>query len=130
MTVITRTRSQDLRFKYYHQLEQIYHQLLDDLAEAGFPENTTGRIAQAVMLSRQEGLKHIVSPEEIEALKADGLIKLFADGIEVTPTGRLLIRNIASVFDTYLTSLNHLYNRAIALSLNHLSHRAIAITLN
>ena len=39
---------------------------------------------------------------ELKALEADGLIKLFADGIEVTPTGRLLIRNIASVFDTYL----------------------------
>lgn len=44
------------------------------------------------------------SPEisELKALEADGLIKVFADGIEVTPTGRLLIRNIASVFDTYL----------------------------
>lgn len=45
------------------------------------------------------------SPEisELKALEADGLIKVFSDGIEVTPTGRLLIRNIASVFDTYLT---------------------------
>ena len=39
---------------------------------------------------------------QLKALEADGLIKVFADGIEVTPTGRLLIRNIASVFDTYL----------------------------
>lgn len=45
------------------------------------------------------------SPEipQLKALEADGLIKVFSDGIEVTPTGRLLIRNIASVFDTYLT---------------------------
>lgn len=45
------------------------------------------------------------SPEisELKALEADGLIKVFDDGIEVTSTGRLLIRNIASVFDTYLT---------------------------
>ena len=44
------------------------------------------------------------SPEisELKTLEADGLIKVFDDGIEVTPTGRLLIRNIASVFDTYL----------------------------
>ncbi len=40
---------------------------------------------------------------QLKALEADGLIKVFADGIEVTPMGRLLIRNIASVFDTYLT---------------------------
>lgn len=39
---------------------------------------------------------------ELKALEADGLIKIFSDGIEVTPMGRLLIRNIASVFDTYL----------------------------
>jgi oxygen-independent coproporphyrinogen-3 oxidase len=45
------------------------------------------------------------SPEisELKALEADELIEVFPDGIEVTPTGRLLIRNIASVFDTYLT---------------------------
>ena len=39
---------------------------------------------------------------QLETLAADGLVKVFPDGIEVTPTGRLLIRNIASVFDTYL----------------------------
>jgi oxygen-independent coproporphyrinogen-3 oxidase len=38
----------------------------------------------------------------LHLLKADGLIRIVPDGIEVTPTGRLLIRNIASVFDTYL----------------------------
>ncbi len=45
------------------------------------------------------------SPElpQLKALQGDGLIKVLDDGIEVTPTGRLLIRNIASVFDTYLT---------------------------
>ena len=67
MQLATISRSQDLRFKYYHQLEKTYHQLLDDLAKAGFPENTTGKIAQAVMLSRQEGLKHIVNQEEMDA---------------------------------------------------------------
>lgn len=67
MQLATITRSQDLRFKCYHQLEQTYHQLLDDLAKAGFPESTTGKIAQAVMLSRQEGLKHIVNQSEIDA---------------------------------------------------------------
>ncbi len=39
---------------------------------------------------------------EPKVLEADGLMKVFADGIKVTPTGRLLIRNIASVFDAYL----------------------------
>ncbi len=39
---------------------------------------------------------------QLDALEADGLIKRWGDGIEVTPIGRLLIRNIAAVFDTYL----------------------------
>jgi oxygen-independent coproporphyrinogen III oxidase len=39
---------------------------------------------------------------KLDALEADGLIKRWGDGIEVTPIGRLLIRNIASVFDAYL----------------------------
>jgi oxygen-independent coproporphyrinogen-3 oxidase len=38
----------------------------------------------------------------LDALEADGLLKRWSDGIEVTPRGRLLIRNIAAVFDTYL----------------------------
>lgn len=39
---------------------------------------------------------------QLRRLEADGLIKLFPNHIEVTPAGRLLIRNIASVFDAYL----------------------------
>ncbi|MBD2445557.1 oxygen-independent coproporphyrinogen III oxidase [Nostoc sp. FACHB-152] len=44
------------------------------------------------------------SPEQwqLHQLEADGLIKIAGDRIEVTPAGRLLIRNIASVFDNYL----------------------------
>ncbi|WP_019499813.1 oxygen-independent coproporphyrinogen III oxidase [Pseudanabaena sp. PCC 6802] len=38
----------------------------------------------------------------LDALETDRLIERRGDGIEVTPLGRLLIRNIASVFDTYL----------------------------
>jgi oxygen-independent coproporphyrinogen-3 oxidase len=42
---------------------------------------------------------------QLKALEADGLVKVFHNGMEVTPAGRLLIRNIASVFDTYLEKL-------------------------
>lgn len=40
--------------------------------------------------------------EDLHALAADGLVELSRDLIRVTPAGRLLIRNVASVFDTYL----------------------------
>jgi oxygen-independent coproporphyrinogen-3 oxidase len=39
---------------------------------------------------------------KLDTLEADRLIERWGDGIEVTPIGRLLIRNIASVFDAYL----------------------------
>ncbi|BAY93422.1 oxygen-independent coproporphyrinogen III oxidase [Tolypothrix sp. LEGE 11397] len=38
---------------------------------------------------------------ELRLLEADGLIRMIPNGIEVTPSGRLLIRNIASVFDAH-----------------------------
>ena len=39
--------------------------------------------------------------EELQEMEQDGLIKLSAEKIEVTPLGRLLIRNICMVFDVY-----------------------------
>ncbi|AFY37705.1 coproporphyrinogen III oxidase, anaerobic [[Leptolyngbya] sp. PCC 7376] len=38
----------------------------------------------------------------LDNLEADGLLRRWGDGIEVTPRGRLLIRNIAAAFDPYL----------------------------
>jgi len=40
--------------------------------------------------------------EELRPLAADGLVELYPDRIEVTPAGRLLVRNIAMTFDAYL----------------------------
>ncbi len=39
--------------------------------------------------------------EELKELERDGLVKLYPDRIDVTPAGRLLIRNIAVTFDIY-----------------------------
>ncbi|MDZ7960835.1 MAG: oxygen-independent coproporphyrinogen III oxidase [Aulosira sp. DedQUE10] len=38
---------------------------------------------------------------ELKLLEADGLIRMIPNGIEVTPSGRLLIRNIVSIFDAH-----------------------------
>ena len=67
MILMTKSQSQDLRFKFYHQLDQIYHQFLDELAKAELTDIETGRIAQTVMLSRQEALKHLISQSEMDA---------------------------------------------------------------
>jgi len=39
---------------------------------------------------------------DLEAMAEDGLVELRADGLTVLPAGRLLIRNIAMVFDEHL----------------------------
>jgi oxygen-independent coproporphyrinogen-3 oxidase len=39
---------------------------------------------------------------QLEDMEKDGLLTLYPDRIDVTPIGRLLIRNIASTFDVYL----------------------------
>lgn len=50
----------------------------------------------------------------LKALENDGLIELHSSGLEVTAKGKLLIRNIASVFDYYLNKRqNQLFSKAI-----------------
>jgi oxygen-independent coproporphyrinogen-3 oxidase len=39
---------------------------------------------------------------DLEQMEADGLLEMSGDAIRVTPPGRLLLRNIAMVFDEYL----------------------------
>ena len=67
MQLMTKSKSQELRFKFYHQLDEIYHQFLDELAEAELSEGEIGKTAQTIMLSRQEGLKHLVPNQEMNA---------------------------------------------------------------
>jgi oxygen-independent coproporphyrinogen-3 oxidase len=40
----------------------------------------------------------------LEGMEADGLLRMNGDSFTVTPPGRLLLRNIAMVFDEYLQS--------------------------
>lgn len=51
----------------------------------------------------------------LDVLEADGLLRRLGDGLEVTPRGRILIRNIAAVFDAYLQnkSKQQMFSRAI-----------------
>ena len=63
---MSKSTSQDLRFKFYHQLDEIYHQFLDELAQAELSDLATGKVAQIVMRSRLEGLKQLVSESEME----------------------------------------------------------------
>ena len=46
-------------------------------------------------------------------LAADGLVELAAEGIEVTPLGRLLVRNVAMAFDAYRGAPKAQYSRTV-----------------
>lgn len=51
---------------------------------------------------------------ELKLLEADGLIRMLPNGVEVTPTGRLLVRNIASIFDAHTSKRkNAAFSKAI-----------------
>ena len=64
---MTKSKPQDVRFKFYHQLDETYHQLLDELAQAQLTDGEIGKIAQILMLSRQQALQKLVSEKEMEA---------------------------------------------------------------
>jgi len=67
MKLMTKSQPQDIRFKLHHQLDQTYHQLLDDLAQSDLTTGEIGKIAQMLMRSRLEALKQLVSENEMEA---------------------------------------------------------------
>ncbi|TRX74379.1 oxygen-independent coproporphyrinogen III oxidase [Pseudomonas mangiferae] len=43
---------------------------------------------------------------QVQRMAGDGLIELSAQGIDVTPAGRLLVRSVCMLFDHYLTEQN------------------------
>jgi oxygen-independent coproporphyrinogen-3 oxidase len=51
--------------------------------------------------------------EELKPLAADKLVNLLADKIQITDIGRLLVRNIAVVFDTHTKTRATKFSRAI-----------------
>jgi len=59
--------------------------------------------------------RHFVAEvAQLELLARDGLIELDNEWVAVTPQGRLLVRNIASVFDAYSARNSEpLYSKAI-----------------
>lgn len=50
---------------------------------------------------------------ELKKLESDGLIHILPNQIQVTPAGRLLIRNIAAAFDAYLKQSTSNFSKAI-----------------
>ena len=55
----------------------------------------------------------IVKTIDIQEFEKDDLIEIQNSKIEITPLGRILIRNIAMTFDQYLLKSNKLFSRTI-----------------
>lgn len=51
--------------------------------------------------------------EELVPMVRDGLVDMDADRIEITPLGRLLVRNVAMAFDAYLGKTAVSYSRTV-----------------
>ncbi|QFZ92647.2 hypothetical protein [Synechococcus elongatus] len=67
----------ELRFELHHQLVALYRDFFDRLADAELRDGDAARLAQRVLLSRQEALKHLVDPEELPAYA-----QLYPDDLE------------------------------------------------
>ena len=67
MTDARAQKLQNLKFRFHHELEEVYHRFFDELADSGLGDGDAGRVAQSLLLSRQESLKHLVSPKEMSA---------------------------------------------------------------
>lgn len=64
--------TKELRLKLYRELEDVYHRFFNELAASDLPDGEVSKLTQAILLSRQEGLKHLLSLDEIdEVLEGD-----------------------------------------------------------
>ncbi len=52
--------------------------------------------------------------ERLKPLEVDGLVEVTGAGIDVLPAGRMLVRNVAMIFDRYLAgSIAQRFSRTI-----------------
>jgi oxygen-independent coproporphyrinogen-3 oxidase len=49
----------------------------------------------------------------MDAMQADGLVKISERRLDVLPAGRLMMRNLAMAFDAYLTPREERYSRTV-----------------
>ena len=55
-----------LRYKFYNDLDKLYHSFFDEIAEATIREGDAANFTQDILKARQESLKYFIKEEEIE----------------------------------------------------------------
>ena len=56
----------DLRYKFYHELEQLYHRFFDEIAQAELREGDAANLTQNILKARQDSLKYLVEDPEMK----------------------------------------------------------------
>lgn len=62
--------SREMRFQFYHGLQNLYHRYFDEVASSDLPDGEAAKLAQTLLLVRHESLKHLVAVEEMDAYSA------------------------------------------------------------
>ncbi|BAW95818.1 hypothetical protein NIES970_07320 [[Synechococcus] sp. NIES-970] len=60
----------EIRFRLHHELNQCYQKLFDDLATMDIKEGDAATVAQRLLNSRLDALKHLVDDTERSAYEA------------------------------------------------------------
>ena len=55
-----------LRYKFYHDLDKLYHSFFDEVAESTIKEGDAANLTQNILKARQDSLKYFLKEEEIE----------------------------------------------------------------
>jgi coproporphyrinogen III oxidase len=55
----------NLRYKFYHDLDQLYHGFFDEIAQADIREGDAASLTQNILKARQDSLKYLLTEEEL-----------------------------------------------------------------
>lgn len=55
----------NLRYQFYHDLDQLYHRFFDEIAQAEIRDGDAASLTQNILKARQESLKYLLTEEEL-----------------------------------------------------------------
>lgn len=61
------TDAKVLKFRFHHELQGVYQRFFDELASSDLRDGEAARLAQALLLSRQESSKYLVPAQDMSA---------------------------------------------------------------
>jgi hercynine metabolism small protein len=65
-TTVKKNALKDLRYKFYHDLDQLYHRFFDEIAQSDIRDGDAATLTQNILKARQDSLKYLLEDEEIK----------------------------------------------------------------